>query len=417
MNLLSSRIPFRSIFLFIQIAVLTLAASIPLLSSPEAYAAQLTSRSLTISSAIPSATSVSYTFGFTVPTATTILSLKFQACTTAIGTCNAPSGLSFSSGALGSTTGFTGTSLAVDGTGANDCTPSATVLCINRVSGTDTSGAKTVPFSGITNPSTANSTFFVRINTYSSDDYDSSNGLDDGTVASAVTQTLTISARIQEILNFCIGTTSAADDTDPVPSDCSGVTGTTVDLGILDASIVSESPVSASTDGNDVNGLAMLRTNASSGATISYKSIQASGTNHLGGLRVSGASCNAGTINTDQCITSAGTTQTAFSAGTEHFGMTVSTVNCDSVSAYTCNFTGGSYNLTRDGQYDGTGSNTVGTTQGFAWDESGSVDQVAASAGAVDDESLILVFAATPNAVTPTGSYSTQANFIAVATY
>jgi hypothetical protein len=97
--------------------------------------------------------------------------------------------------------------------------------------------------------------------------------------------------------------------------------------------------------------------------------------------------------------------------------MTVSTVNCDSVSAYTCNFTGGSYNLTRDGQYDGTGSNTVGTTQGFAWDESGSVDQVAASAGAVDDESLILVFAATPNAVTPTGSYSTQANFIAVATY
>ena len=319
----------------------------------------------------------------------------------------------------GSPTGFTGTSFAVDGTGANDCTPGAAVICINRASGTDTSGARTVPFTTITNPSTTNSTFFVRMTTYSSNDYDSVNALDNGTVAGAVTQTLTISARIQEILNFCVGNTTVDDATTSPGADCSAISGTTVDLGTLDASTVNTSPVVAGSGGNNTNGIAMLRTNASSGATVSYQSVQDSGTNHLGALRVSGANCNSGTVNTDQCVTSAGTTQAAFAAGTEDFGMSVAGVNCGSTTAYTCTFSSGTYNLQRDSQYDGLGSNTYGTSnaQGYAWDETGTLDQIASSSGAVDDESLVLVFAATPNAVTPTGSYSTQADFIVVATY
>ncbi|HEX5456477.1 MAG TPA: hypothetical protein VFW77_03875 [Candidatus Saccharimonadales bacterium] len=259
----------------------------------------------------------------------------------------------------------------------------------------------------------------MRITTYSSNDYDSANALDAGTVASAVTQTLTISARIQEILNFCVGNTSVNDATTSPGADCSAIGGTTVDLGTLDAASVNTSPVAIGSDGNNKNGIAMLRTNASSGATVSYKSIQDSGSNHLGALRVPGASCNVGAVNTDQCITSAGTTQSAFVAGTEDFGMSIAGVNCGSTLAYTCTFGTGAYNLQRDTQYDGVGSNTYGTSnaQGYAWDETGTLDQIASSSGAVDDESLILVFAATPNAVTPTGSYSTQADFIVVATY
>lgn len=419
MNLLSLRIKFKSVFLVFQIAILLFATLIPLLGDQKAYAAQLTSRSLTLSSAIPGGSSITYTYGFTIPTATTVLGIKFQACTAAIGTCSAPTGLSFSSRVIGSPTGFTGTSFAVDTTGANDCTPSASVICINRASGTDTSGARTVPFTTITNPSTTNSTFFTRITTYSDDDYEVADTLDAGTVASAVTQTLTIAARIQEILNFCIGSTAVNDATTSPGANCAAISGTTVDLGTLDSSAVNTSPVSTGSDGNNTNGIAMLRTNAASGATVSYKSIQASGTNHLGALRVSGASCNAGTVNTDQCITSAGTTQTAFVAGTEMFGMSIGGINCGSTTAYTCTFASGTYNLQRDTAYDGLGSNTYGTSdaQGYAWDETGTLDQVASSAGAVDDESLILIFAATPNAVTPTGSYQTQADFIVVATY
>lgn len=420
MNLLSMKLPrLKSVFLLFQISVLVLATLVPLLGNPKAYAAQLTSRSLTISTAIPASSSATYTFGFTAPTATTILGAKFQACSAAIGTCSAPTGLSFSSRVLGSPTGFTGTSFAVDTTGANDCTPGASIICINRASGTDTSGAKTVPFTTITNPSTTNSTFFVRITTYLDDDYETADILDQGTVASAVTQTLTISARIQEVLNFCVGSTAVNDATTSPGATCAAITGTTVDLGTLDAASVNTSPVSTGSDGNNTNGIAMLRTNASSGATVSYKSVQGSGSNHLGALRVSGANCNSGTVATDQCITSAGTTQTAFVAGTESFGMSIAGVNCGSVSAYTCTFSSGTYNLQRNTEYDGLGSNTYGTdnSNGYAWDETGTLDQVASSSGAVDDESLILVFAATPNAVTPTGSYSTQADFIVVATY
>lgn len=420
MNLLTLRAPsLKSLSLFFQLSVLLLALVVPLFLGSKAYASQLTSRSLTISSAVPSGTSVTYTFGFTIPTATTVLGIKFQSCTTAIGTCTAPSGLSFSSRTIGSPTGFTGTSFAVDATGANDCTPSASIICINRASGTDTSGARTVPFNAITNPSTTNSTFFVRMTTYSANTYTVGSTLDDGTVASAVTQTLTIAAKIQEILNFCVGNTSVNDATTSPGADCTAISGTTVDLGTLDASTVNTSPVAAGSGGNNTNGIAMLRTNASSGATVSYKSIQGSGSNHLGALRVSGATCNSGTVNTDQCITSAGTTQSTFAAGTEDFGMSVAGVNCGSTTAYTCTFSSGTYNLQRDSQYDGLGSNTYGTSnaQGYSWDETGTLDQVASASGAVDDESLILVFAATPNAVTPTGSYATQGDFIAVATY
>lgn len=419
MNLLTLKIPYRSIFTYLQIAILTLAVAIPVLGNGTAYANQLTSRSLTLTTGAPAASNVTYTLAYTVPTATTVLGVKYQACTAAIGTCTAPSGLSFSSRVLGSVTGYTGTAFAVDTTGANDCSPGASIICVNRTSGTDTNGAKTMAFTTITNPSTTNTTFFLRITTYSANTYTVVSTLDNGTVASAVTQTLTISARIQEILNFCVGNTSVNDATTSPGADCSAISGTTVDLGTLDASTVNTSPVAIGNGGNNTNGIAMLRTNASSGATVSYRSVQGTGSNHLGALRVSGATCNAGTVNTDQCITSAGSTQASFVAGTEDFGMTISGTNCGSTTAYTCTFSSGSYNLIRNTQYDGLGSNTYGSSnaQGFAWDESGTVDQIASSSGAVDDESLILVFAATPNAVTPTGSYSTQADFIAVATY
>lgn len=420
MNLLTLRVPSKSsLNILFQLSILLLAISMPLFLGGKAYAGQLTSRSLTLSTAIPAQTGVTYTFGFTIPTATTVLGIKFQACTAAIGTCTAPSGLSFSSRTIGSPTGFTGTSFSVDTTGANDCSPGASIICINRASGTDTSGARTVPFNAITNPSTTNSTFFVRITTYSANTYTTISALDNGTVASAVTQTLTIAARIQEILNFCVGNTTVNDATTSPGADCTAISGTTVDLGTLDSSTVNTSPVVAGNGGNNTNGIAMLKTNASSGATVSYKSVQDTGSNHLGALRVPGATCNSGAVNTDQCITSAGTTQSAFAAGTEDFGMSIAGVNCGSTTAYTCTFSSGTYNLQRDSQYDGLGSNTYGTSnaQGYAWDETGTLDQIASSSGAVDDESLIMVFAATPNAVTPTGSYQTQGDFIAVATY
>ncbi len=407
----------------------------------QVQAAQMNSRSLSISSAITSATAVGYTFSFKLGTTGQVQGLKFQFCTTALGTCTAPTGLTVASRTFGSQTGWTGgVNFAVSTTNTNDCDGTSTsIVCLNRTDATseNTTAVKTVVVNGITNPSGAscvssnpNCTFFARMTTYTTNTFTAVSIVDTGTVAQSTVQTLTISATILEVLSFCIGSTAVNDaDTTTPGADCSNIGGTSVNLGTLDSGNVNTSPVSTNCTASDCNknGIAMLRSNASTGTVINYRAIQAgTGSQHLGTLRVSGATCNAGTINTDQCINAAGTTQTAFSAGTEKFGMTIGGVNCMSTTSYTCNYgTNGNSHLLPDAQYDGSGftsgsANTYGTGQGFAWDESGTFDQIANSTGtnsAVDDEALILRFAATPNIVTPTGSYTVQADFIAIGTY
>jgi hypothetical protein len=169
----------------------------------------------------------------------------------------------------------------------------------------------------------------------------------------------------------------------------------------------------------------MMRTNALNGTSISYDAIQQSGTNHQGTLRISGSSCNAVTNTfTDPCINAAGGTQTTFTAGIEMFGMTVAGVNSGSTTSYSCTYgtpPGNTCSLKPSTNYLGQGtsgsSEAYGTSNGFAWVESGASTQIASSASAVDDEALILKFAATPSITTPFGTYTAQTDYIAVPTY
>jgi hypothetical protein len=277
--------------------------------------------------------------------------------------------------------------------------------------------------------------------TYTNATYTGGTITDTGTVASSTVQTLTVNAAVAEVLNFCIGSTTVNDATTSVGADCSNVGGTSLNIGTLDTGSTNVSPISTN-GGDNKNGVAMIRTNAASGAVVSYDSIQQSGSNHLGTLRISGAACSAASGPgtgippaasgpfTDQCIDAQGTTQGAFAAGTEDFGMTIGAINCGSVSSYTCTFSAGTYNLARNANYDGNGTNTYttdsgavgGTTdQGYAWDDTGAAQTIASSASSttkvIDDEALILKFAATPSITTPFGLYAAQADFIAVPTY
>jgi hypothetical protein len=261
---------------------------------------------------------------------------------------------------------------------------------------------------------------------YTNATYTGGSATDTGTVASSTVQALEVDAAVAEVLNFCIGTTGSANNnaTANIAGTCSSLSGTAVNIGTLDTSSVNISPVSTN-GGNDTVGVAMLRTNAVNGATVSYDAIQASsGTFHLGSLRKSGANCTNDSVpstdNTDQCINSAGTTQTAFSAGTEEFGMTVAGVNCGSTSSYSCTYASGTNHLTQSANYvGGANSTTFGSSaaKGFAWDETGTAAQIASSSTVVDDEALIMHFAATPSITTPFGAYLVQSDFIAVPTY
>jgi hypothetical protein len=432
---------------YISTALLVAAATLtPLLITGNASAAQILNRSLSISSAIPGATSVTYTVGdstngFKFGTSHIVKGMKFEVCSTAVGTCTHPTGFTWaSSGGYTLTNWQDATSFSKDTTNTNDCDgTNAATLCLSRSGATtpeNTSSNHRIVVTGVVNPdatncsSNPNCSFFVRMTTYTNATYTGGTITDTGTVASSTTQTLTVNAAVAEVLNFCVGSTTVDNATASVGADCTAVSGTSLNIGTLDTGATNVSPINTN-GGDNKNGVAMIRTNAASGASITYDSIQQSGTNQKGTLRISGANCNASSATlTDQCIRAIGTTQSTIAAGTENFGMTIGAINCGSVSSYTCTFSAGTYNLARDTAYDGNGTNTyttdsgavAGTTnQGYAWDDTGTAQTIASSAASttkvIDDEAMILKFAATPSITTPFGLYAAQADFIAVPTY
>jgi hypothetical protein len=228
---------------------------------------------------------------------------------------------------------------------------------------------------------------------------------------------LTVNARVQEQLEFCVAAIAGTIDTDgEAPANCTAFpTATTIDIGVVDSNAASISPVAAGSGGNDVNGGIMVRTNAVNGAAITYFAEQNSSS---GRLKVAGATCSGSTGSydtgssvVDQCFNSNADQDDAgndFSTSGEKFGMTASHVLRPTGSTTT--------NLTRNGEYDGDGS----AAGGFAWDQSGTNDPataLASSSSVLDYEMLVLRFAARAAATTPTGSYTVTSTYIATSTF
>jgi hypothetical protein len=256
----------------------------------------------------------------------------------------------------------------------------------------------------------------------------------EGAVAQSTSQTLNVSARVQERLAFCVGST-VTDDADAsdlgggdVPrnsddsadlDDCSDVDGTNVNLGVVDNTL-SETPVATTNGGNATNGIAMVNTNAVNGTVISYAALQESGS---GTLKVDGASCVGAASVIDQCFNSAGATQGVIAPGVEQFGMTIPGINCGSSSgvAYDCDYSAGDTNLVTQANYVGAGANAYNTTNGYAWVDDGTYTNIASSGGStikvIEDEALILKFGATAAATTPTGTYDVDIDFVATPTF
>lgn len=422
---------------------------------PQAEAAgQLTTRSLTISSGVPDATSVTYSFTFTLHDYTadsppgsmsSVQSMKFLACSNAVGTypegtCDTATGLDFSAATLTGQTGWAGSgTFSIDTTGvAGKCDPAANVLCIKRTEpATETATAHTIVLSGVHNPSTPNTSFYVGIYTYSDTGY--ATNVDFGATASAVVQTLTTAAAVVEVLNFCIGTTTIDDTVTQIADSCANLNGTAVNLGTLDTTLINISPW-PDDGGNNQNGVAMVRSNAQNGTSVQYDAIPSDSvangdTDHLGTLRLAAADCDPTNTQTDGCINAAGATINNFTASQEEFGMTVAGVNNGSTTSYTCAYgdttnatspipAGNSCALEPTANYLGSGGSgtedflrAAGSGNGFAWVEDGTATTIASSSRAIDDEALILKFAATPSITTPFGPYTVKTDFIAVPTY
>lgn len=402
-----------------------------------AKAAQVTSRSIRLTTSVPTnsgactvSCDVTYNVGFTVATTAVIQGIVIDFCSDSplIGaTCTAPTDFDINEStlAIGSLTGISGFTL-------NAASDTNTVVLTNGSGGSVSAAtAVAIPLGtssssdGLRNPSTVG-TFYARVLTYTTSagatGYTSASPgthTDDGGIAMSTARQLTVNARVQEQLEFCVAAIAGTIDTNgEAPANCSATdfngTNQTVDIGVVDSAAASVSPVATGNGGNDRNGGVMVRTNASNGATISYFAEQAStGTNHLGSLRVSGASCNAGTVSTDQCFDSTNNgdsdnAPTSFATSGEKFGMSIGMVLRPTGSTTT--------NLTEDVDYDGNGT----AAGGFEWIETGTNDpatRLAYSSTVLDYEMLVLNFAARAAATTPTGAYSVTSTYIATATF
>lgn len=233
-------------------------------------AGQLPSRSVQLSSASAAATAVGYSFEFTVNAPAGAFVVDFCSNSPLVGDeCVAPAGMNVSSATI-STPGY-----SLQNSDSN------TVFVASPLSTT-----ASFTLGGVTNPSAAG-LVYARIITYdtaaSAASYVSNNlgggGVDGGTVALSITDTIGVSGSVMESLTFCVSSVQ-------IGANCGGVQRPIVQLGeevgdvkALTASAVSEGVL-----------YAQVSTNAVGGVVVNLKS----DTIDCGGLRRAGdaAACD-----------------------------------------------------------------------------------------------------------------------------
>lgn len=338
---------------------ITFTLAILLMSLPQQVsAAQITSRSLTLSNSAGGGSGVTYTFNFTVPSSTVLQSMQAQICTTASGACSTPSGFVNSSSTLASQPTNLG-----DASGWTVNTSTAGSLRISK-SGNSAAptGSQTVVFGNVTNPTAQNTTFFARITTYS--DAAWTTAVDAGTVASSTAQQISVSATVDETLTFCTGTSGITT------SSCAGATGSSVSLGTL-------TPSSTGSGTSQIG----VGTNGTTGYTIT----------------VNGATLTSGG-NTISALAS----QTASSTGTEQFGLNLR----DNATP----------NIGTDPDGSGTGnpSSNYNTVDQYRFVTS---DTIASKNAAEDFRRFHVSYIANIGTATEAGTYSATMTYIATATF
>jgi hypothetical protein len=198
------------------------ATVIPVIQSEIAYAVggPLTQRSLTLQAGTDPGSKpggvVKHYFQFiTSANSNSTGSILFQYCTTASGTCN-PTGVITTSATLTGQNGATGFTIVATTNGSPYITRTASVI--------SPSTSCNYTFSGVTNPSGAQQSFYVRISTYLSTDT-TGTAIDSGNVAAATATQIVLTGTMPESLVFCAGATVGTTSTIP---DCSTATAGTV---------------------------------------------------------------------------------------------------------------------------------------------------------------------------------------------
>ena len=330
------------------------------LAPKSASAAQISGRKLTLSSssAAGSNATTTYTFNFTVPSATVLQSLSAEVCTTASGACTTPTGFANSSSTLVSQPTNLGDA---SGWSVSTGTPGSLRLSKSGNSAAPT-GAQTVVFGNVQNPTTSNQTFYARITTYTGASW--TGAVDTGTVAASTANQINLTATVDEALTFCTGTSGITT------TSCAGATGSDVSFGTLSAS-------------STQSGLSQIGvgTNGGSGYAITV---------------------NGGTLTSGGNTISALATQTAAIAGTEQFGLNLRDNTTPNVGA------------DPDGAGTGTPSANYNTVDQYRFVTG---DTVGSKGSADEFRRFQVSYIANIGTATEAGTYTAVMNYIATATF
>lgn len=348
-----------------------------------AGAAQVTERSVALSSSAPAATGVSYTIKFTAATSATDIVLDFCGGSPLIGdTCGALAGFSVGTGTI---SGFTKDVASDSNTYIGE-------------GGTITAGANELVLSGITNPN-ATGSFYVRILTFAAgnaDGYASAapgTYVDDGAVAVAINNTIGVAAAVLESLTFCVSGQTLADGCIGSGAAAPALTAPTLRLGADQGGGVIALDDQAIYTGDVYT---QISTNAGSGAVVSLKS----STTDCGGLLRAGTQPVA-----DRCSI-APALLADFALGAGKFGVK------------TAASTGGAGAFQQGANYSNTeyrmnyvAGNATGVTSTYG-DPFLNTNSAPAT-----NRNMTLTFGATAAPGTPAGLYSADINLVATGTF
>jgi hypothetical protein len=364
-----------------------------------ASAAEVTTRSIDMSSSAASATGVTYDVTFTPVSNAAGYIIDFCSDTSLVGqTCGTPTGLSTASAST---------------SGSATVTPLSSDTAAKVVVSLTGGSANTVAITGMVNPSTIG-TFYARIVTYATSgdmtgvDAPTDNttlttgNTDSGGIALSTTSAFQVNASVLESMVFCV----AGSDTSVVANtSCADSAITSIapnlQLGVSTGGAVALESGTLSTG----TVYTQLSTNAAHGAVVSLKSSATS----CGGLELSGSgACNI-----------APSPIGGFSAGTADFGVKTGT------AVATSNGSGGTY-ASATGTYEPASGSSYGSSNYFMNYVGGNGtgvtspygDPILDSAGApINNENMPLTFGASISPNTPAGNYSATLNLIASGTF
>lgn len=384
-------------------ALLILASLVPLLSNTKAHAYGLvTERNIKMSSSKAAQTDVNYLASWKAATSASVGGVVIDFCSSSpiIGdTCTAPAGFDVNEAGLAlSQSGLSGFTI-------NAATDTNTLIVTNGTPQALTAGSTYTltlggggASDGVTNPTGGtpgvapedNITFYARILTYdtaanaaaySSTAAGGGTGvIDAGGVAMSTANQLTITSKVQERLTFCVYTAGGS---------CAAGTGNSITLGDANGVLDNNTQYTNSTAqfGVATNANGLSPSNSVSirmkGGTLKSNPACADGSGQNCSINPSGASATAGT------------------AGTEQFGLRVTSTGAPLTA--TAPYNGGVNNYAFDD------NNTTGTQSVYG--------QEIASTNASTEKTGTLEFVGNISATTEPGIYTTTLTFVATGTY